>query len=290
MEGTCAAGDRCGRLSGETPRTSDSAGYAGTWRRQAPGRRQNVFRMQRKPHGSCGSLEDPPVPGLAEDPGVPARRVMARPDAEGRSTRGDQRRRKPLRRPGDHELRRGLEGSGTTAVEPGRAGSSALEAAELSISYSSEFETVEHRGREGARGAATRLGLSARKGPMRENPRSGSGPSVSARLEGEQPVEGVRNPKDGWCRAVDGPGDTDPSAEVAEWVENLDEGQSGPAGPVRALEPEPWEGGEACGSRRAVSRPNGWPNGGKPRGRKNDVEGVANQCRRYAGRSAPRGS
>jgi hypothetical protein len=44
---------------------------------------------------------------------------------------------------------------------------------------------------------------------------SGSGPSVSARSEGEQPVEGVRNPEDGWCRAVVGPGHTDPSAEAA---------------------------------------------------------------------------
>jgi len=68
---------------------------------------------------------------------------------------------------------------------------------------------------------------------------SGSGPSVSARPEGEQPVEGVRNPEDGWCRAVEGPGDTDPSAEVAEGARDLDEGRAGPAGPVRACEPEP---------------------------------------------------
>jgi hypothetical protein len=44
-------------------------------------------------------------------------------------------------------------------------------------------------------------GLSARKGVTSENPRSGSGPSESARPEGEQPVEGVRNPEDGQCRA-----------------------------------------------------------------------------------------
>ena len=54
------------------------------------------------------------------------------------------------------------------------------------------------------------------KEPCERNPMSGSGPSVSARSEGEQPVEGVRNPEDGRCRALDGPGDTDPSAEVAE--------------------------------------------------------------------------
>jgi len=126
---------------------------------------------------------------------------MVRPDAEGSSTRGDQRGRKPLRRPGDHELRRGLAGSGTRYMEPARTGSSALEAAELSTSYSSEFETVEHRGREGAVDAAMRLGLAARKSSTSENPMSGSGPSESARPEGEKPVEGVRNPEDGWCRA-----------------------------------------------------------------------------------------
>jgi hypothetical protein len=113
--------------------------------------------MQQKPHGSCGSLEDPPVLGLAEHPGVPVQRVMVRPDAEDSSTRGDQRGRKPLRRPGDHELRRGLAGFGTTAVEPGRTGSSAFEATELSTSYSSESEAVEHCGRRGARGAAMRF-------------------------------------------------------------------------------------------------------------------------------------
>jgi len=53
---------------------------------------------------------------------------------------------------------------------------------------------------------------------------SGSGPSVSARPEGEQPVEGVRNPEDGRCRALDGPGDTDPSAEDAEGAWNLERG------------------------------------------------------------------
>jgi len=49
---------------------------------------------------------------------------------------------------------------------------------------------------------------------------SGSGPSVSARSEGEQAVERVRNPEDGRCRAVDGPGDTDPPAETAEGAKN----------------------------------------------------------------------
>jgi len=157
--------------------------------------------MQRKPHGSRGSLVDPPVRRSVKHPGAPVRSVMVRPDASGSSVRGDQRGRKPLRRPAGGVLRRGLRGSGTTAVGPGQAGSSALESAELSTSYSSEFEAVEHRGREGAAGAAMRHGLPVRKSVRSVNPRSGSGPSESARPEGEQPVVGVRNPEDGRCRA-----------------------------------------------------------------------------------------
>jgi hypothetical protein len=126
---------------------------------------------------------------------------MVRPDAEDASARGDQRGRRPARRSADGVLRRGLGGPGTTAVGPGQASSSALESVELSTSYSSEFEAVEHHGREGAAGAAMHHGLPVRKGVTSENPRSGSGPSVSARPEGEQPVEGARNPEDGQCRA-----------------------------------------------------------------------------------------
>jgi hypothetical protein len=70
----------------------------------------------------------------------------------------------------------------------------------LQTSYSSEFEAVRHHRREGAAGAATHHGLCTRKSCTSENPRSGSGPSVSARPEGDQPVEGAKNPKDGSCR------------------------------------------------------------------------------------------
>jgi hypothetical protein len=80
------------------------------------------------------------------------------------------RRRKPLRQPGNDVLRRGLQGSGTTAVEPGRAGTSALESVELSTSYSSEFETVEHHGRRGARDAATRFRPPRSKEPGERQP------------------------------------------------------------------------------------------------------------------------
>jgi len=156
MEGSREAGNRRGRPEGETPKTSGSAEHAGArWRSAPGGARASSDAVE--PHGSCGSPEDPLVPGLAKHPVMPARRVMVRPDAEGSSMGGDELGRKPWRQSGNVVLRRGLGGLGTTAVEPGRQGTSANEAAELSISYSSEFEIAGHRGRRGARGAATRL-------------------------------------------------------------------------------------------------------------------------------------
>jgi hypothetical protein len=91
-------------------------------------------------------------------------------------------------------------------VEPGREGSSVFEAAELSTSYSSESEAVEHRGGDDAVDTARCHGLTVRKDFESVNPMSGSGPSVSARPEGEQTVEGVRNPEDGrsWVRQTRG--------------------------------------------------------------------------------------
>jgi len=97
-------------------------------------------------------------------------------------------------------LRRGLSGLGTTAVEPGWERSSASESAELSTSYSSEFEAVEHRRRRGIAGAATHHGCPIRKGHRSWNPMSGSGPSVSARPKGEEPAARVKDPEGGVCR------------------------------------------------------------------------------------------
>jgi len=99
---------------------------------------------------------------------------------------------------------------------------------------------------EGAQETRRRVfGLPARKSLARENPMSGSGPSVSATSEGEQTVERVRNPEDGWCRAVNGPGDTDPSTEVAEGARNprrgdpvrQDRGGHSSPNPERAAKP-----------------------------------------------------
>jgi len=105
-------------------------------------------------------------------------------------------------------LRRGPRDSGTTYAGPERTGSSVFQALELSTSYSSEFEAVEHQGRKDAAGAAMRHGLAVRKSLIGENPRSGSGPSVSARPEGEQTVEGARNPEGGRRRTRERPAHT----------------------------------------------------------------------------------
>jgi hypothetical protein len=80
-------------------------------------------------------------------------------------------------------------------------GSSVFKSAELSDLVFLRVRGCRAPWTKGRRGAAMHHGLSARKGVQSENPRSGSGPSESARPEGEQPVEGVRNPEDGKCRA-----------------------------------------------------------------------------------------
>jgi hypothetical protein len=105
---------------------------------------------------------------------------------------------------------------------------------------------------------------------------SGSGPSESARHEGEQPVEGVRNPEDGRCRTLDGPGDTDLSADVAEGARNPRRGD-----PVRqdrrghlssCPERDAKPAGVAHGLRVGCES-----FGGRPRGRGNDGEGAVNR-------------
>jgi hypothetical protein len=96
------------------------------------------------------------------------------------------------------------------AMEPGRAGSSASEPAELATSYSSEFEAERHRGRRSAADAATRPGLPVRKDSVSENPRGGSGPSESARPRREQSVEAPPGVSDLTCAVPPGrrrPGD-----------------------------------------------------------------------------------
>jgi hypothetical protein len=220
MEGTTAAGDRGGRLEGETLRTSSSAGYAGTWWSRTPEGARTSSGCSMNPMGAADLQQ---IRWFPDRPNTLRCRLDASWFAQtprARAREGTSGSESPCDVPGMMCFEGGLPGSGTTAVEPGRKGTSAFEAAELSTSYSSEFETVEHRGRRGARDAATRFRPIRSKEPESENPRSGSGPSESARPEGEQPVEGVRNPEDGRCRAVEGPGRTDPSADAAEGARN----------------------------------------------------------------------
>lgn len=144
---------------------------------------------------------DPSVRGSVKHPEAPVQVVMVRPDGLDESARGDQRGRNLPRRTAGGVLRRGLGGPGTTAVGPGPAGSSACRVC-------GAFDLVFLRVRgcrapwtSGCRGAAMHHGLPVRKGVTSWNPRSGSGPSESAGPEGEQSVEGARNPRDGRCRA-----------------------------------------------------------------------------------------
>jgi hypothetical protein len=162
------------------------------------GRRQSVFRMQQEPHGSCGSLRRSAGFRAGERPWgaefeaswfAQTRRTQACEGTSGSESSCD--------RPG----MMCFEG-GSDALEPrpwnqnGRA-QVPWRPRSFQTSYSSEFEAAKHRGQEGAAGAAMHHGLPVRKSVASENPMSGSGPSVSARLEGDQTVEGARNPEDG---------------------------------------------------------------------------------------------
>jgi hypothetical protein len=156
--------------------------------------------MQRETHGSCGSHVDPLVPGSVNDPEAPARRGMVRPAAEGTSARGETGAR-ASERFGDDVLRRVFERPGTTAVGPGRMGSSTpvrLRSFRPRIPQSSRlWSTVD----DGVQWTSQDVPASPPERTLRAmNPRSGSGPSESARPKGEQTVETVRDREDGWCR------------------------------------------------------------------------------------------
>jgi len=125
----------------------------------------------------------------------------ARPDAEDKACEGISGGESSCDGPGMMCFVGGPKTLGPCTWNQDGQGSSVWEAVELPTSYSSEFEAVEHHGRKDTVDAAMRHGLPVRKSLRGENPRSGSGPSVSARPEGEQTVEGARNPEDGRRRA-----------------------------------------------------------------------------------------
>jgi hypothetical protein len=134
------------------------------------GRRQDVFRISENPMGAAGLLSDPLVPALVKYPEVPGPTRHGSPRRRGFDHERGQRRRKSLRRCGSDGLRRGLGSSGTTAVGPGQAGSSALESAEFPDLVFLRVRGLEHRGREGAAGAETHHGLPVRKSFSRGTP------------------------------------------------------------------------------------------------------------------------
>ena len=164
----------------------------GVEHRKAP---ERLPDCSKNPMEAAGLFGDPLALGLVKGPGAPARSVMVRPDAEGGSAGGNERRRKQPRRSGSDVLRRGLGGSGTTAVEPGRKGSSAFESAELPTSYSSEFEAVEQRRRKGAAGAAMHHGPAARKSRTKQTPGAAADPACPRGRREIQPSRGRETPR-----------------------------------------------------------------------------------------------
>jgi|SwirhirootsSR2_FD_contig_111_12744_length_969_multi_5_in_0_out_0_2 hypothetical protein len=124
---------------------------------------------------------------------------MVRPDAEGSTTRGDSGGESRFDGAGVMGSEGDSEALGPRPWDQGRQAQVPWSLRSFQTSYSSEFEawsTVDERAQRVRR--RTTASLSERA--SREEPQSGSGPSVSARLEGEEPVEGVRNPEDGTCR------------------------------------------------------------------------------------------
>jgi len=205
-------------------RTSGSDGYAGIWRSRAPGGARASSGCSMNPKGATDLSQIRRFPGRSNTLGrrSDASRFAcnsACPDAEDEACEGNSGGEIFCVGPGMMCSEGGLK-----TLEPctwnqvGRAQASSRPWS-FRTSYSSEFEAAEHHGRKDAAGAAMRHGLPVRKSLRGENPRSGSGPSVSARPEGDQTVEGVRNPEDGRCRARQAR-DNDPSADVAEGAGN----------------------------------------------------------------------
>jgi hypothetical protein len=121
----------------------------------------------------------------------------------------------------------------------------------------------------------------------RRNPRNGSGPR-GRKARGEQIVEGVGNPEDGWCRGGNPREHTDPRAHVVEGERNPRRGslgrETGAGAAARALR------GRPSLRERSVQRCTDRPDGGRPRGRRDGEEGAGNQYPRYTDRKrAPRG-
>jgi len=176
---------------------------------------------------------------MVKHPGTPVRRVMVRPDAEDESVRGEERGRKPVRHSADDALRRGLGSSGTTAVEPERAGSSVLESAELADLV---FLRVRGCGAPWTRG---RSGCSDAPRPIRSKEHCEHEPQERQRTQrvrkagGRATRRGGEKPRGRTVPGEASPGHTDPSADAAVGAGNPRRGDPVREGPGRAHWPEP---------------------------------------------------
>ena len=200
MEGACGAGDRAGRSEGVTPgKPPASTGMpvpGGVEHRKAPERLPDAagnpweLRISRRSAGS--RIGEGPWGAGSKRYGSPSRGGLKRV----RGKRG----REPLRRSGDDVLRRVPRRPGTTAVGPGSNGFSAS----LGCG-ASDLVFLRVRGCGAPRTTVARrmsqdIPAQDPKGLRRREPRSGSGPSVSARRRREQTVGTARNREDGRCR------------------------------------------------------------------------------------------
>jgi len=140
-------GNRVGLLRRrEPPITSGSAGYAGTERSRALEGARASSGCSENPMGAADLLQSRWFPDRSKTLGrrfeavwfAQPPRTQAREGTSGGESRRDG--------PGMMCFEGGLGRPGTVATEPGRAGSSVLEPAELATSRSSEQEAVEHRG------------------------------------------------------------------------------------------------------------------------------------------------
>jgi len=188
--------------------------------------------MRQKPHGSCGSHVDPLVSESVKHPGAPARNVMVRPDATGSSAGGELRRRKPSRRRGGDELRRGPEGLGTTAVEPGGGAlkrSGGVGTSDLVFLRVRGCGAPTTNGRGGRRGAAMRRAVTASptERALRErNPRAAADLASPRGAREIKPSRGRETPR------AEGAGPGGPerrSLRLSRWRgEKPQEGRPGP--------------------------------------------------------------
>jgi hypothetical protein len=216
-------------------RASGSVRRAGAVRKNAPGGARARLVGAGKPHGSRGSLADPPVP-IRTDPETPARSVL--PHGGLRRAEACEGDRSDAGRcggagssasegnaPGPRSGRRPTSGPGHTGLE--RSG------VVVSLtSCSSELGERKPCGKGSRSGAATatwrrRGSVAEAASDRRRNPMDGSGPR-GREASGDQTVEEVGNLEDGRSRGRQPRESADPLARVVEGARNPRRGRFQP--------------------------------------------------------------